>query len=1111
MWKAQALKYHQKPAPSPLQTEFITASHRYSATRRRLLTVSALVMALLIVVGAVCSSVMAVSAGRHATRADRKTVVAEEQRILAEEQKMNAEREAAKALLESDRSKLLSRRTAASSLLSAIGAQTGVWAEEDVNLMNMVLSNFTGERMEAVEAAAATKLLDLTKLYFIARGMLNYGQAHAPHTLSWNSNTSRVITISNTALTSLKPDGSKAPLLAQFKAGAGADVTTAAITKSQSMLALAIESSVVVMNTVSLVDPLEVAVLRHSGAAVTALAWAPDGNLLAVGSADNLVRLWQYRADSRSFDADPAAVLPRLSSSITCLTFSDPLMMLAIGTVDGVVATQQVRLEGNGTLLAAPTNFGTGSFFCGIGAITALAFSPRTVSSSDSGQDFLAVAGEDGRVKLNSVRWLDNSVFFKFLTVVAAGHTGPATALMWSPDGSRLATGGADGSVLVWATKIGFNLPEVVLNVGDACITSLAWFRDAQLGEQLLAGTANGQLHAWVAGRESLPLREVPVVQGALSEQRKVAAVDFTAPGFAWSLFLGGAIESPAMRASPGAPDAAPPAPVSVNAVAWSPDGSLLAVAEEDGRVAIISTADVAAGMDPSKLPPSGPVPPLVTLSAHNSAVTALAWWPRGQLLASGGADGTLAVLDPQANATTVPPLVLQGHSGGVVSVDWWPISEVRGGSLTSHVLASAAAGGLARVWRLQYNTVTRAFSVEEGVELQEEGKVSAVAYTPSGSELLCGRDDGAIHMWGVDPQTGMLARDAGPKEMLLHAGAAPVASFSFAAGLMASVSATNAVQLWNMAEGEGHARLLQVLDNFSFNTPGSDVALSPDGRSLVAAKDGNQLIVWQLNGSHMVESYAEWSVQLQEGRQRGRLSSLSWSPDGTLLAVGARDGGGALATPLPSFPNLCSLFFRILLPGSHGLTGAEVLKHRLPRELMWEGNAPHDHNAGVAPEEWALPSVPPTETINEMCLSGRQEVGQHCDAECDCVASAVCLQEVCRRPIRYLGCFEDNPNYRLADALLREVDLGKCAMAATAVNVTLFSVQAPISKDTMQCWYPSDPAYEATMAARMEPLEMVMPEEQCIGSWDEPSYFGQQMQFNGGLFRAAVYTFDDL
>lgn len=116
-----------------------------------------------------------------------------------------------------------------------------------------------------------------------------------------------------------------------------------------------------------------------------------------------------------------------------------------------------------------------------------------------------------------------------------------------------------------------------------------------------------------------------------------------------------------------------------------------------------------------------------------------------------------------------------------------------------------------------------------------------------------------------------------------------------------------------------------------------------------------------------------------------------------------------------------------------------------------------------------------------------------------------------CRRPIRYLGCFEDNPNYRLADALLREVDLGKCAMAATAVNVTLFSVQAPISKDTMQCWYPSDPAYEATMAARMEPLEMVMPEEQCIGSWDEPSYFGQQMQFNGGLFRAAVYTFDDL
>lgn len=179
IWKEQALKYKQEPEPSPLLIEFIKASRRYSTTRRRMLTASAVVMTLLIMVGAVCSGVMAVIAAGHASRADQKSVeasvaqmLAEDQRAIAEEQKLNAEREAAKALLESERSKLLSRRTAASSLLSVIGTHiSGSWANEDVKLMNVVLSNFTGEQMEATEAAAASKLLDMTKLQFISRGV----------------------------------------------------------------------------------------------------------------------------------------------------------------------------------------------------------------------------------------------------------------------------------------------------------------------------------------------------------------------------------------------------------------------------------------------------------------------------------------------------------------------------------------------------------------------------------------------------------------------------------------------------------------------------------------------------------------------------------------------------------------------------------------------------------------------------------------------------------------------------------------------------------------------------------------------------------------------------
>ncbi|MGI5041731.1 WD40 repeat domain-containing protein, partial [Streptomyces sp. JAC128] len=82
-----------------------------------------------------------------------------------------------------------------------------------------------------------------------------------------------------------------------------------------------------------------------------------------------------------------------------------------------------------------------------------------------------------------------------------------------------------------------------------------------------------------------------------------------------------------------------------VNAVAWSPDGSRLATASDDGTIRIWDA--------------QGAVDPVVLTHAHGDRVSAVAWSPDGKRLAGGSRDRTVTVWDAETWAALG---VLTGH-----------------------------------------------------------------------------------------------------------------------------------------------------------------------------------------------------------------------------------------------------------------------------------------------------------------------------------------------------------------------------------------------------------------------------------------------------------------
>jgi WD40 repeat protein len=153
-----------------------------------------------------------------------------------------------------------------------------------------------------------------------------------------------------------------------------------------------------------------------------------------------------------------------------------------------------------------------------------------------------------------------------------------------------------------------------------------------------------------------------------------------------------------------------------VNAVAFSPDGSIVASGSHDNTIKLW---DVQLGQE------------RVTLKGHRSSVSAVAFSPDGLIVASGSHDDTIKLWDVQLGQEQV---TLKGHRSSVSAVAF---------SLDGSIVASGSYDDTIKLWNVQLG--------QERVTLTgHRNWVSAVAFSPDGLIVASGSGDNTIKLWDV-------------------------------------------------------------------------------------------------------------------------------------------------------------------------------------------------------------------------------------------------------------------------------------------------------------------------------------------------------------------------
>ncbi|MHC5673553.1 nSTAND1 domain-containing NTPase [Nostoc sp.] len=570
----------------------------------------------------------------------------------------------------------------------------------------------------------------------------------------------------------------------------------------------------------------------HEGS-VSSVSFSPDGQILASGSQDSTIKIWQKNGRLlQTLKGHKDHVFQVIFSTdgqiMAAASFDNTISCWRYNSQTGLFAEQPflrlsdqsglwaVALSHNGRIIATANQKGQVKLWTIEGKLiqTIQAHSQKiwSISFSPDGQSF-ATASADKTVKL----WTLEGKLIKTLQ----GHSDEVLSVNFSPDGTNLASASKDKTVKLW------NIAGELLDTFEGHSDEVLDVRFSPDGKLIASASADDTVKLWnISGDSRIGKNQSPVNDSPLytfsGHGGKASEVSFSPDGRSLaSASADGTIKlwhlEGILPHFPG------------NTISISPNSKTIAVGNQQGIVTIRNR--------------NGNL--LQSFQAHNGEIIKVIFNPRGKSLVSVGKDNQIKLWDLSGN-------LLKSWQGYEIinNSQFDPIADA---SFSHDGQILATMGRIdkqVKLWNL------------EGILLKSwrthDNLLTSIKFSPDGKTLATAGDK-TVKLWNI--QGSLLQTLSGHQDNIA------AISFSPDGKLVATASVDNTVKLWQSDTGK-------LLRSLKHDESVYSVSFSPNNQVLVSAS-GDKINLWSLDGKLLNSFKGNSDI----------ISEINFSPDGNIIA----------------------------------------------------------------------------------------------------------------------------------------------------------------------------------------------------------------------------------